>query len=202
MKENNVKNAFEYLDDAEYIIKTASFNLMGKSLVDHKKLSECIVNAREATEKLREKSLKIEMREQRIYEEAEKKCDLMIQETQEQIGNMNTVKEAEAYAFKLVEQAQENAEQIKMEALEIRNNTITHGEKVKNELINQGYQYVESAIEQLIKLVNENTGNISKMFEENQASLSEGIQMQLEKLNTDYEEIKQMVNKGDSEIAS
>ena len=187
MKENNTKNAFEYLDDLEYVYDASVFKAFGKCWIDKNRFVEAITNARDALTQELEKARKIEIREQKIYEEAEKKKEEMIRETEEMIANLDPVKEAELFAQQIVEKAQEEAERIHMEALETRDNTISHGEKVKNELINQGHQFLENVLK-----------NSLITYEENQKLLFESLESHREKLIVAYEEIAPIV-KADNE---
>lgn len=183
MKESNNKNAFEYLDDLEYVYDASVLKAFGKCWIDKNRFIEAITNARNALELELEKARKIEVREQKIYEEAERKSEEKIRETEEMIANLHPVKEAELYAQQIVEKAQEEAERIRMEALETRDNTISHGEKVKNELINQGHAFIESVLKRSL---------IS--FDDNQKLLINSLEEHRDKLITAYEEIAPMVN--------
>lgn len=192
MKENNNnKNAFDFLDDLEYVYDASVLKMFGKCWVDKNRFIESITNARNALTLELEKARKIEIREQKIYEEAEKKKEEMIRETEEMIANLSPVKEAELYAQQIVEKAQEEAERIRMEALETRDNTISHGEKVKNELINQGHQFLENVLRRSL---------IS--FDENQKQLIDSLEAHREKMIVAYEEIAPMVNKEEDTKAS
>lgn len=191
MKENNNKNAFDFLDDLEYVYDASVLKMFGKCWVDKNRFIEAITNARNALTLELEKARKIEIREQKIYEEAEKKKEEMIRETEEMIANLSPVKEAEMYAQQIVEKAQEEAERIRMEALETRDNTISHGEKVKNELINQGHQFLENVLRRSL---------IS--FDENQKQLIDSLEAHREKMIVAYEEIAPMVNKEEDTKAS
>lgn len=191
MKENNNKNAFDFLDDLEYVYDASVLKMFGKCWVDKNRFIEAITNARNALTLELEKARKIEIREQKIYEEAEKKKEEMIRETEEMIANLSPVKEAEMYAQQIVEKAQEEAERIRMEALETRDNTISHGEKVKNELINQGHQFLENVLRRSL---------IS--FDENQKQLIDSLEAHREKMIVAYEEIAPMINKEEDTKAS
>lgn len=183
MKETtNEKNAFEYLDDLEYVYEASVLKAFGKCWIDKERFITAITNSRNALTEELEKARKIEVREQKIYEEAERKKEEMIRDTEEMIANLNPVKEAELFAQQIIEKAQEEADRIKVEALETRDNTISHGEKVKNELINQGHEFIKNSLE----------GSLIT-FEENQKLLFDSLETHREKLIVAYEEILPMV---------
>lgn len=191
MKDTNTKNAFDFLDDLEYIYDASVLKMFNKCWIDKNRFIEAISNARNAVTVELEKSRKIEIREQKIYEEAEKKKEELIRDAEEMIANLSPVQEAEMYAKQIVEKAQEEADRIRMEALETKENTISHGEKVKNELINQGHQFIENVLRQSL---------IS--FDENQKHLIDSLESHREKMIVAYEEISPMVNNKEENKAS
>ncbi|MGN5650550.1 hypothetical protein [Bacillus sp. Brlt_9] len=184
MPETNKKTAYDYLDDLEFVYEAATFKGFGKIVLDKERFIEALANARAGVEASLEKARKIETRENKILEEAEKQAEHRLRETEEMIAKLNPVKEAELYALQIIEEAQEKAEQIRMEANEIKDSTIAHGEKVKNELINQGNQYIENVLRKTIM-----------SFEEHKNQLNGSLNEYENLLINAYEEIYHMVNK-------
>ena len=183
MKENQ-KTVYDYLDDLEYVQTASTIKFMGKCVIDSKYFNEALNNARAAIEERLEKARKIEVREQKIYEEAERKSEGIVREVMESIEKMDPVCEAEEMAKQILENAKKRAEQIERQAMETSDGIIQHGEKVKNELINQGHEFLERVLKSSID-----------HFDAFQNQLVPSLQAHKEKLVIAYEEITPMVQK-------
>lgn len=183
MKENQ-KTVYDYLDDLEYVHTASTIKFMGKCVIDSRYFNEALNNARAAVEERLEKARKIEVREQKIYEEAERKSEGIVREVMESIEKMDPVREAEEMAKQIIENAKNNAEQIERQAVETSEGIIQHGEKVKNELIHQGHEFLERVLKSSIE-----------HFDSFQNQLVPSLQAHKEKLVIAYEEITPMVQK-------